>query len=117
MDMAFIDKLYQHGIDYVNGVERFGGNSELFEKFVRRFPEDPQFGELQDHLAAHNTEQAFQCAHTLKGIVGNLSFIDYFDAISELTEALNSNQLDEALIIMSSVKEAHDKVLAVLEEL
>lgn len=116
MDATTIDKLSENGIDYLGGVERFGGNSAMFEKFVRRFPNDPHFDELQGHIKAQDADQAFRCAHTLKGVVGNLSFTDYFEAVSNLSDVLSENKMEEACTAMSSVKEAHDKVISALEE-
>lgn len=117
MDATKIDALHAAGIDYASGVERFGGNNAMFEKFVLRFLEDPLFDELQGHIETQNAKQAFRCAHTLKGLVGNLSFTHYFEAVSKLSDALQDNNFEEVLIIMPSVTQAHDKVMRALREI
>ena len=35
--------LLQNGIDYLEGVARFAGQAEIYEKFLKKFPEDPTF--------------------------------------------------------------------------
>jgi HPt (histidine-containing phosphotransfer) domain-containing protein len=117
MDAAVIEKMQKAGIDYVGGVDRFGGNNEMFEKFLRRFPADPHFAELETHLEAQDIDQAFRCAHTLKGVVGNLSFTEYFEAVSCLSALLHERKLEEACITMALVRSAHTKVIDVLQDL
>lgn len=34
LDDTQIDELIAHGIDYRGGVDRFGGNAAMFEKFI-----------------------------------------------------------------------------------
>ena len=40
-------KLEAAGVNVNEGVERFMGKEELFEKFLKRFPGDPNMAKLQ----------------------------------------------------------------------
>lgn len=117
MDAREIQKLCENGIDYDTGLDRFAGNSELFEKFIRRFLEDTHYEELQKVLREGDWEEGFHVAHTLKGVVGNLSFSTYYETITPVAEALHQGDIDEAKKLMPLVDKAHRQVVQVLTEL
>lgn len=117
MDSMMVNRLASYGIDYNVGIERFGGNEEMLKKFIRRYSEDTHFCELQKALEAQDIEQAYRIAHTLKGVVGNLSFTQYFQVVGPLADHLKEGQLEEALQLMPALQEAHDKALLACKEL
>lgn len=61
---------------------------KLVEKFIARFLEDQSFETLRQAMKAKNREEAFQAAHTLKGVCANLSFSRLLTSVSQLTEEL-----------------------------
>ena len=73
------------GADYAPVLQRLG-SERIVTKFALRFLEDKTFSGLCDALDAHDAEEAFRMAHTLKGICLNLGFeprdlsVDYADA-------------------------------------
>lgn len=117
MDSSLKNELIAGGVDYEDGIDRFGGNEAMFEKFIRRFPDDKHFDDLHAALAEGDSEMAFRHAHSLKGVVGNLSFNQYFEAISPVAELLREGNLAGAIALMPAVKDAHARVLAALEKL
>lgn len=72
----------KYGINYDSGVNRFAGNEALFTKFLKKFVDDPTFSDLRKAMAGTDTDEAFRQAHTLKGVVGNLSFDDLFEKLN-----------------------------------
>ena len=66
------------GADYAPVLQRLGS-----ERIVTKF----------DALDAHDAEEAFRMAHTLKGICLNLGFEPLRQASSELTEELRGRDL------------------------
>ena len=117
VDSATKEKLVANGIDCSEGIDRFGGNEAMYEKFIRRFLEDNHLKALQSALDAKDAETAFYHAHTLKGVVGNLSFGAYFVAISMISGLLHDGRINEAIAHMPKVEEAHTKVVRALEKL
>ena len=65
--------LEEAGISVEEALERFMGNEMLLEKFLGKFPEDKNFGELQNAFEQGDKETALRAAHTLKGVCANLS--------------------------------------------
>lgn len=112
-----IDELIAHGIDYCGGVDRFGGNSAMFEKFIFRYLDDEHYSLLVAAVEAGDAEEGFRVAHTLKGVVGNLSFSSYFAVLDPVTESLRSGDLESARRLMPNVEKAHMETIAILEQL
>jgi len=109
--------LIENGVDYEDALNRFDGNDELFEKLVLRFLEDGHFVELQQAIAHDDAEAGYRAAHTLKGVVGNLSFSGYLESIDLVTEALKRGDLQDAKGMMASVEDAHSRITAILHTL
>lgn len=84
------------GINYDTGVNRFCGNAEMFEKFLRKFLEDQTFAGLRTAISGNDADQAFQFAHTLKGVAGNLSLDSLLSALDPVVEALRISDIMKA---------------------
>ena len=77
---------------------RMGGNyddvmsrlraDDRIKRFLLKVADDKSFATLCEMLAAHNMEEAFRAAHTLKGVSSNLSLTRLYDSDNEITEAL-----------------------------
>jgi len=76
------------GINYEEGVSRFVGNAQLYEKFLREFLRDTTFAELSAAMQKGDVEAAFRAGHTLKGRTGNLSLTALYAHLVALVDAL-----------------------------
>lgn len=117
LDELQIDELISHGIDYRGGVDRFGGNAAMFEKFIFRYLDDEHYDLLVRAVEAGDAEEGFRVAHTLKGVVGNLSFSTYLATIEPITEALRSGDMETAKELMPNVESVHSETIAILRQL
>jgi hypothetical protein len=81
------------GVDIESARQRFLGNRGLFEKFLFRFPNDQNYGKMVEALKAGDLKEAFEGAHALKGVCGNLSLSKLYNEVSELTEMLRAEKL------------------------
>ena len=83
-----IEECYEKiGGDYAEVSARLPGIA-LIERFIGIFPDDKSFDTLRQQMECGNREEAFQAAHTLKGICANLSFNKLLHSTSQLTEEL-----------------------------
>ncbi|NLU23596.1 MAG: Hpt domain-containing protein [Clostridiales bacterium] len=89
-----ITKLNGAGISYDEGLRRFANKPELYQKYLVKFFDDPTFRDLGACLVSGRYEEAFRCAHTLKGMTGNLSMTDFYCGICKLVEVLRSRQTE-----------------------
>ena len=117
MNDTQIEELVSSGIDYPGGVERFGGNAAMYEKFIFRYLDDEHFDLLVQAIDAEDAEEGFRVAHTLKGVVGNLSFAEYFAALDPVTELLRTGEMQQARELLPAVQAAHRAVVNVLSAL
>ena len=120
--MSSITECYEAlGGSYEEALGRLMKDS-LIEKFVRKFPADPSFTQLQDALAEGNLQDAFRAVHTLKGVAYNLAFTRLGDAASALTEVLrpeNNGDTSPASLnpLNAAVKEAYEATISAIESL
>lgn len=63
-------------------------SESLILRFLRKFPADPSYQNLNAALAEGDISTAFRAVHTLKGTAANLGLDTLAAAASELTEAL-----------------------------
>ncbi|MCI2047251.1 MAG: Hpt domain-containing protein [Faecalibacterium sp.] len=102
------------GVNYEEGIRRFLGNSALYEKFVLRFPGDPTYAALDAAMAQKDTAEAFRQAHTLKGAAGNLSFVQLYQDVQPLVEALRAQDQAAADTLYPAVQADYIRLVDVL---
>ena len=100
------EKLVQVGVDYDAGVHRFGGNPQIYEKYLLKFFEKNEMPALRQALESGDYEAAFRVAHNIKGSAGNLSITAFFDQICKLVDALRTGVQDRSLTAMYAEAEA-----------
>jgi len=82
------DRLSAYGADMTGALERFVGDEALYEQCFGMFLEDPGFTQLGEALEKKDYTGAFNAAHTLKGVAGNLGLTPLYDAVCAIVEPL-----------------------------
>lgn len=83
-------RLLKAGIDYDEGLDRCMGNNVLYNKLLLRLIENSNYDNLLEAIKEKNYEKAFGFAHTLKGMLGNLSVNEAYSKIVLLVEDLRN---------------------------
>ena len=78
--------LEEIGIELDSTLSRFGGNEALLLKFLKRFPEDPNFSEIGQALKMGDLQGVERAAHTLKGVAGNLGMTGLFSLCNDMVQ-------------------------------
>lgn len=117
MDEMKRQLLLAEGIDVDEAMERFMGNEALMMKFLLRFPQDENFAKLKQAMAQGDAGAAFEAAHTLKGVAGNLSMKTFFHQVSDIVEELRSGNLAEAEAKMPDLETVYVRTLDMLRQL
>lgn len=86
-----LEKLSYWGADVNQALARFLNDEELYKECLQMFKADDNFQQLGSSITDENYEQAFENAHTLKGVAGNLALTPLYTAISEIVESLRCN--------------------------
>ena len=85
------------GADEGSVLRRFG-TLKYYRKFLRMLPEDDNADRLEQAVEAEDYEEAFRCAHTLKGLAATLELKGLSNAAVYLTEELRHPPYDERKI-------------------
>lgn len=99
------------GINAREGIERFNGNKNLYEKFLVDFINDSHFNELERALLTRDIDAAFAQAHALKGIAGNLSFGPFHELLVPFVDELREKNFDNACKSFGEVKAAYTMII------
>ena len=86
--MITLDKLNQFGANTKEGLDRCMNNEAFYLRLVDKAINDDSFIKLKDELENKNYDEAFKIAHSLKGVLGNLSLTPLYDLAVEITENL-----------------------------
>lgn len=86
--MITIEKLKGFGADTDEGLGRCYGMEELYLRLVNMIPDEANFDKLAAALDEGDLDRAFEAAHALKGVLGNLSLTPMYETCSALTELL-----------------------------
>lgn len=88
--MLTLEKLKEFGADTDEGLARCMNNEDFYLKMVGMGIADERFDSIKGVLESGNYEEAFEIAHALKGVLGNLALSPIYDPMSEMTELLRS---------------------------
>ena len=121
MDEKFRQQLEESGADVEGTLKRFMGNDGIYQKFLGKFPNDPNYANLGTNIESGNYEEAYKCAHALKGVVGNLGLTPIFENVSTLVEDLRNKanaDVDAARANeeWQKIKTVYEKFITIINE-
>ena len=90
--MLTIDALKKLGCDTDDGLTRCMGNEAFYFKLIGKVIDDKNFRALEDAVAAKDLDAAFDAAHSLKGVLGNLALTPIYEPVFEITELLRERK-------------------------
>ena len=90
--MLTLDALRSYGANVDEGLGRCMGMESLYLRLVNMVPSEGNFAKLEEGLASRDWDKAFEAAHALKGVLGNLSLTPLYDPAVKLTELLRPKQ-------------------------
>lgn len=91
-------KLKEAECDVEGALARFLGDEELYEQFYGELLNDEAFGKLGLALDEHRISDAFEYAHTLKGIIGNMGLTPLFETVCDIVEPLRIGSIDGVMV-------------------
>ena len=90
--MITIENLRTYGADVDEGVKRCLDDEEFYIDLVKSTISDERIPELEKCIADKDFDKAFEVAHALKGMYGNISITPIYKPISEITELLRDRK-------------------------
>lgn len=107
--------LTAYGIDHADAMARMLNNDALFKQLAQHYRTDTNFEALRADMEVGDFETAYNHAHTLKGVSGNLSFGQLHKLAAQVCDALSNGDADAAHALMEPLTDAHELVLKGLD--
>ena len=114
--MITIDKLKKFGANTDEGLGRCYGNEALYLRLVNMIPDEGSFNTLEEALKDGDLDKAFEAAHALKGVLGNLSLTPMYDKCGEITELLRARTQMDYTDLLSEFLGQRDTLKALCAE-
>lgn len=112
---SLLQKLADWGCDVDGAMRRFLGEEELYHSCLRTVINDKAFGALGEALASGDTREAFNHAHTLKGVLANMGLTPMFDIVVKIVEPLRAGQNTDLMPYYQELLAANEKLKLLLE--
>ncbi len=112
--MLTTDALREYGAAVDEGLARCMNMEQFYLGLVAKAAADTKIGELKEALAAGDLDKAFETAHALKGMLGNLALTPVYDPVNEMTELLRSRTDTDYSVLMGRAEEQFEKLKALV---
>ncbi len=112
--MLSMDALKEYGVKTNDGLARCCNMEAFYFKMITASVSDANFEKLGKALEAKDLQEAFEAAHALKGIAGNLALDPLYDAVCEIVEPLRAREERDYTEQYKKVMEARDKLAAII---
>lgn len=90
--MLSIQKLQESGVNTKEGLERCLNNEQFYFKMIKKAMADDSVEKLKSAIEAGDLDKAFEIAHSLKGVTGNLALTSLYEPIAEMTDHLRARE-------------------------
>ena len=113
--MLTIETLRRAGVNTEEGLRRLMNNETFYLRLVNMALDDAGFGKLSDAVGNDDRKAAFEAAHALKGVLGNLSLIPMYEKVSEMTELLRAGKDADYALLLRQLLEQRDELIRLRE--
>ena len=110
--MLTLEKMRALGIDLTDGLTRCMNNEVFFFKMISMAVANDYFDTLGPALEKNDLDSAFEAAHALKGIIGNLALAPIYEPLAEMTALLRERKEADYISMYRPIKEIRDQLLA-----
>ena len=118
--MLTIEKLREYGANVEEGLGRCMNNETFYLRLVNMAAGDGGFARLSEALEKGDRKEAFEAAHALKGMLGNLALTPVSAPAARLTELLrgesDGDQTEECRALQKEMEEACRKLQDLIHE-
>ena len=106
--MSTFQEIFQaYGADYTATMERFMGNETMYLKLLDMLFQDDNLKKLEQAVTEKDYTTAFEAAHTLKGVAGNMGLTPLYEAVCAIVEPLRAReQRDDYLALYQVIEQA-----------
>lgn len=117
MNQEIKEALAAAGVNLEEALNRLMNNEMLLKRLLLKFKDDKNFAGLEQAVAEKSYEDAFHCAHTLKGVAGNLGLEKLMNADVVVVEKLRSENYEGLEADLANLREAYTQVMDVIQRI
>ena len=110
------DRLKAAEVDVDGAIERFANKEERYIKYLKLFLSNRDFPDLVKAIEDKDVSRAFECCHSLKGVVGNMGFRKLSASVFESTEILRQGSFEGVEDRIFAVKNNYYQIISIIEE-
>lgn len=110
--MITVEALKENGVKTEEGLGRCMNNEAFYLRLVGMALNDANFDRLRAAVDSGDLTAAFEAAHALKGMIGNLALTPVFEPAAEVTELLRGRAEADYAAYVRRILEARDRLLA-----
>lgn len=109
--MAGFREIFEaYGADYGETMGRFMGNEAMYLRLMEMLFADDNLQKLGSSLEADDLKGAFEAAHALKGVVGNMGLTPLYKAVCTIVEPLRARETrDDYMALFEEIREEFQK--------
>lgn len=111
-----LDDLKRIGVDVDGTVSRFMDNSDIYIKFLKRFPDEDRFTPVKAAAAENDFDKLNRTAHKLKGVSANLGMTALSEAAHKIELKAKEGSLDGVDGDMETVEKLYNEVCRIIKE-
>ncbi len=114
LKMITIDALRAYGANVDEGLRRCMNMEAFYLKLFGSLKGDTRVDDLKAAVARKDLDAAFEAAHALKGIYGNLSLTPLYEPVCRITELLRSRTDTDYTPLLEEISAQKEKLDALL---
>ena len=114
--MSMLDELSELGVNIEDALQRFMNNSALYERMLGKLVNNVKEIKVLPAIEEGDYSTACDNAHTLKGVMGNLSITPLYKGYTQIVNCLRDNNPEEAKKILLDILPVQEKVIACIEK-
>jgi len=113
--MLTTEKLRAYGADVDEGLKRCLNNETFYLTMVTKAMQDTSpYDRLAEALAAKDTDRAFEIAHGLKGVLGNLSLTPLYNPVAQTSDLLKARTDMDYSDLLSEITARKDELVSLI---
>ena len=112
--MLTIEKLNEFGVDTKEGLTRCMNNQKFYFRMISMGLSNDSFEKLGKALEENKLDEAFEAAHALKGVLGNLALTPIYKPLSEITEMLRAKKTADYTAMYEPIMEMRNQLLQMI---
>lgn len=116
MQSNMLNELQNAGVDVAGTLGYIGIEESVYKEFLYKFKEDKNYSELKRCLEMNDYESAFDYAHTLKGVAGNLGMKQLYKYMDDMVSVFRKQKEGDPKKIFNDAEVQYLKIYGIIEK-